>query len=446
MVLKSTLSNKQINRLAIPAIIAGVSEPILSLTDAAIVGHMPLNATVSLAAVGIVSSFLSMLIWVLGQSRSAISSIISQYLGANKLKEVKSLPAQAIAIILILSVLICAATIPFSEAIFKFYNASGVLLDYSVDYYKIRIIGFPFTLYTFAVFGVFRGLQNTYYPMVIAIIGTAINIALDLVLVYGITNVIAPMNLKGAALASVLSQALMAIMATALVLKNTPITLKIKGPVNKELPKFLMMIGNLILRTLALNLALYFATSFATGYGTNYIAAYTITINLWFFAAFAVDGYASAGNILSGKLFGAKQFETLVELSQRLTKKALIVGLLMAGLGGLFYKSVGAMFTSDPNVLADFYEVFWIVLAMQPLCAITFVFDGIFKGLGKMKALRNVLFAATFFVFIPALLLGHYLELKLHGILWAFTLWIVARGVPLVVKFRKQFLPQARKH
>ena len=444
--MNTNVSNKQINRLAIPAIIAGVSEPILSLTDAAIVGHMPLNATVSLAAVGIVSSFLSMLIWVLGQSRSAISSIISQYLGANKLKEVKSLPAQAIAIILVLSVLICAATIPFSEAIFKFYNASGVLLDYSVDYYKIRIIGFPFTLYTFAVFGVFRGLQNTYYPMVIAIIGTAINIALDLVLVYGITNVIAPMNLKGAALASVLSQALMAVMATALMLKNTPITLKIKGPVNKELPKFLMMIGNLILRTLALNLALYFATSFATGYGTNYIAAYTIVINLWFFAAFAVDGYASAGNILSGKLFGAKQFETLVELSQRLTKKALIVGLLMAGLGGLFYKSVGAMFTSDPNVLADFYEVFWIVLAMQPLCAITFVFDGIFKGLGKMKALRNVLFAATFLVFIPALLLGHYLELKLHGILWAFTLWIVARGVPLVVKFRKQFLPQARKH
>ena len=444
--MNTNVSNKQINRLAIPAIIAGVSEPILSLTDAAIVGHMPLNATVSLAAVGIVSSFLSMLIWVLGQSRSAISSIISQYLGANKLKEVKSLPAQAIAIILVLSVLICAATIPFSEAIFKFYNASGVLLDYSVDYYKIRIIGFPFTLYTFAVFGVFRGLQNTYYPMVIAIIGTAINIALDLVLVYGITNIIAPMNLKGAALASVLSQALMAVMATALVLKNTPITLKIKGPVNKELPKFLMMIGNLILRTLALNLALYFATSFATGYGTNYIAAYTIVINLWFFAAFAVDGYASAGNILSGKLFGAKQFETLIELSQRLTKKAVLVGLIMAGLGGLFYKSVGVMFTSDPKVLGDFYEVFWIVLAMQPVCAITFVFDGIFKGLGKMKALRNVLFAATFLVFIPALLLGHYLELKLHGILWAFTLWIVARGVPLVVKFRKQFLPQARKH
>lgn len=442
----TTLSNKQINRLAIPAIIAGVSEPILSLTDAAIVGHITIDPTESLAAVGIVSSFLSMLIWVLGQSRSAISAIISKNLGANKLEQVKTLPAQAIAIIVLLSIIICCLTIPFSEAIFKFYNASGPLLNYSVDYFNIRIIGLPFTLYTFAVFGVFRGLQNTYHPMLIAILGALVNIFLDLVLVYGITNLIAPMNLKGAALASVLSQMVMAIMTTILILKNSSIPLKISTPINKALPKFLAMIGNLIIRTLALNLALYFATSFATSYGTNYIAAYTIAINLWFFAAFAVDGYASAGNILSGKFLGAKEFETLVQLSQKLTKKALIVGISMASIGGIFYNSLGEVFTSDPIVLSIFNEVFWIVLLMQPLCALTFVFDGIFKGLGQMRVLRNVLLTSTSLVFIPALFLGDSLNLKLHGILWAFTIWIVARGLPLFVKFRKQFLPLTRKH
>lgn len=442
----TTLSNKQINRLAIPAIIAGVSEPVLSLTDAAIVGHITIDPTESLAAVGIVSSFLSMLIWVLGQSRSAISAIISKNLGANKLEQVKTLPAQAIAIIVLLSIIICCLTIPFSEAIFKFYNASGPLLNYSVDYFNIRIIGLPFTLYTFAVFGVFRGLQNTYHPMLIAILGALVNIFLDLVLVYGITNLIAPMNLKGAALASVLSQMVMAIMTTILILKNSSIPLKISTPINKALPKFLAMIGNLIIRTLALNLALYFATSFATSYGTSYIAAYTIAINLWFFAAFAVDGYASAGNILSGKFLGAKEFETLVQLSQKLTKKALIVGISMASIGGIFYNSLGEVFTSDPIVLSIFNEVFWIVLLMQPLCALTFVFDGIFKGLGQMRVLRNVLLTSTLLVFIPALFLGDSLNLKLHGILWAFTIWIVARGLPLFVKFRKQFLPLTRKH
>jgi multidrug resistance protein, MATE family len=444
--LNTSITNKQINTLAIPAIIAGISEPILSLTDAAIVGHIPNNATESLAAVGIVTSFLSMLIWVLGQSRSAISSIISQYLGANKLDEVKNLPAQAIAIILVLSLLICFGTLPFSKSIFEFYNATGTLLEYSVNYYEIRIIGFPFTLYTFAVFGVFRGLQNTYYPMIIAIIGTIVNIFLDVILVYGISDIIPPFQLEGAALASVISQILMAIIATILMLKNTSIPLQPTPPINKELSKFLFMIGNLIIRTIALNLALYFATSFATAYGTNDIAAYTIAINLWFFAAFAVDGYASAGNILSGKLYGAQQIETLVKLSQRLTKKALIVGLIMAGIGAVFYTPIGTIFTSETQVLSKFYDVFWIILIMQPFCALAFVFDGIFKGLGKMKVLRNVLVTATVVIFIPGLLISDYLNLKLHGIFIAFTLWMIARGIPLVIKFRKQFLLHTQKH
>jgi len=443
--LNTTITNKQINRLAVPAIVAGISEPILSLTDAAIVGHVPINATESLAAVGIVSSFLSMLIWVLGQSRSAMSSIISQYLGANKLTEVYNLPAQAIAIVGLFSVAICLITVPFSTAIFEFYNASGILLDYSVEYYNIRILGFPFTLYTFAVFGIFRGLQNTYYPMIVAIIGTVLNIVLDVILVYGITDVIPALNLKGAAIASAVSQCLMAVMATVLIVKKTTIPLRLSFPANKELPKFLFMIGNLIIRTLALNLALYFATSFATDFGTNYIAAYTIAINLWFFAAFAVDGYASAGNILSGKLFGGGQIQELVLLSKRLTKKAMIVGLIMAAIGGVFYRPIGAIFTTDLKVLAEFYKVFWIILIMQPFCAMTFVFDGIFKGLGLMRVLRNVLLISTLVVFIPSLLLANYFDLKLHGIFWAFTIWMVARGVPLVIKFGKQFLPTEQK-
>ena len=442
----NTISNKNINRLAIPAIIAGISEPVLSITDAAIVGHIKINATESLAAIGIVSSFLSMLIWVMGQSRSAISAIVSQYLGANKLQEIKNLPAQAISIIVIISILICFTTIPVSKSIFEFYNAENLLLDYTVEYFNIRVIGLPFTLYTFAVFGVFRGLQNTYTPMIIALIGTTTNIILDFILVHGISGLITPMYLEGAALASVISQFLMALLSTFLIINKTKIDLIIRPPLNKELPRFLTMIGNLIVRTLALNLALYFATSFATRYGTNYIAAYTITINLWFFAAFAVDGYASAGNILSGKLLGAKQFKNLFKLSKVLTKKSLIVGVIMGGLGGLFYFPIGKIFSSDPEVLSSFYNVFWIVLVMQPLCAITFVFDGIFKGLGEMKILRNVLLVSTLLVFIPALLINDILGLKLHGILLAFTLWIIARGLPLVVKFRKQFLPQIRKH
>jgi putative MATE family efflux protein len=439
----SLINLKHINKLAIPALISGVSEPLLSLTDAAIVGNIEFNATESLAAVGIVSTFLSMLIWVLGQTRSAISSIISQYLGADKLEEVKNLPAQAIFLITSLSVVIIISTYPFAQHIFKLYNASDLILNYSVDYYQIRVFGFPFTLFTIAIFGTFRGLQNTYYPMVIAIAGAVLNVILDFVLVYGIENYIPAMHIKGAAYASVAAQCLMALLSAYYLLKKTSISLRVRFPLNKEIKNFALMILNLFVRTIALNVTLYFATSYATSYGAEYIAAYTIAINLWFFGAFFIDGYASAGNILSGKLYGAKQYNTLISLSNKLITYGVVIGFGLGLLGLLFYYPLGSLFSNDPNVLKEFYNVFWIVLAMQPLCALAFIFDGVFKGLGKMKTLRNLLLVSTFLVFIPILLLLDYLDFKLIAIFVALTFWIIARGFPLILKFRKIFLPLA---
>lgn len=443
--MSTAITLKQINKLAIPALISGVSEPILSLTDAAIVGNIEVNSTESLAAVGIVTTFLSMLIWVLGQTRSAISSLVSQYLGADNLDAIKSLPAQAIFIITSLSILIILTTYPFATSIFKLYNASHLILDYSVDYYKIRVFGFPFTLFSIAVFGTFRGLQNTYYPMLIAIVGTIVNIVLDIVLVYGINGLIPAMNIKGAAYASVVAQLIMAILSVYYLLRKTEISLKPTFPFNKEIKTFILMILNLFVRTLALNVTLYYASAFSTSYGKEYIAAYTIAINLWFLGAFIVDGYSSAGNILSGKLYGQKNYKELVQLSNKLIKYGLFLGIIIAIIGGLLYYPIGRIFTDDPEVLNQFYKVFWIVLAMQPFCALAFIFDGVFKGLGQMKYLRNVLLFSTFVVFVPILFWLDALDYKLYAIFIAMTFWIIARGFPLIIKFRKQFLSLSQK-
>lgn len=439
--MKTNISLKTINKLAIPALIAGIAEPLLSITDTAIIGNIHQNATESLAAVGIVGAFISMLIWVFGQIRSAISSIISQYVGANKLDEVKSLPAQAIAIVVLGSLFVVAISYPFAKQIFQFYNASGSVLEYCGRYFKIRIFGFPFSLFVFAVFGIFRGLQNTYYPMIIAIIGALLNVVLDLVLVYGVKDYIPAMHIEGAAYASVIAQIVMAIIALVLLIKKTPISLKITFTIHPEIPRLLGMMGNLFVRTIALNTALYFATSYATGYGKEYIAAYTIGINIWLLGAFMVDGYSSAGNILSGKFLGAKDYNSLVVLSNKLLKYGLFVGVIIGLVGAVFYNFIGQIFTKDPAVLKQFYTVFWIVLITQPISAITFIFDGMFKGMGEMKYLRNLLILSTGFIFIPTLLVFDYYDLKLTAIWIAFTLWMIARGLPLIIKFRKKFLP-----
>lgn len=443
--LKTDISFKRINSLAIPALIAGIAEPLISITDTAIIGHIDFNAKESLGAVAIVGSFLSMLIWVFAQIRSVISSIVSQYLGANKLEEVKTLPAQAILIVVSISVLIILFTYPFAEHIFRIYGAEHTILAYAVDYYEIRIFGFPFTLFVFAIFGTFRGLQNTFYPMIIAGMGAILNIIFDWILVYGIDGWIPAMNIEGAAYASVISQIMMAIVATILLVKKTSIRLKIVLPFNKEIPRLVKMVFDLFLRTVALNVALIFAVYMATSYGTDALAAYGIGIQLWLFGAFFIDGYSSVGNILSGRLLGAKEYGSLIKLGKKLSFYGFFTGIGLAMIGFVFYYSTGAIFIQDEGVLNRFYGVFWIVLIMQPLSAIMYIFDGMFKGMGETAFLRNLLFVATFLIFIPSLLFFNLFNFQLYGIWYTFILWVIARGLPLIIKFRRKFLPLVEK-
>ena len=443
--LKTDISFKRIHQLAIPALIAGIAEPLISITDTAIVGNIDFGAKESLGAVAIVGSFLSMLIWVFAQVRSAVSSIISQYLGAEKLEDIQTLPAQAVLIVFSISLLIIGITYPLAEAIFQLYGAQNVILEHATEYYEIRVFGLPFALFVFAIFGTFRGLQNSIDPMRVALLGAAVNIVLDWILVYGINGFVPAMNIKGAAYASVIAQVLMAIASVVLLYRKTTIRLRLVFPFNKEIPKLIKMVFDLFLRTVSLNAALIFAVYRATSYGTDSLAAYGIGIQIWFFGAFFIDGYSSAGNMLSGRLLGAKEYETLITLGNRLLNYGLLTGLGLALLGFLFYDAMGSIFIKDAIVLNRFDEVFWIILIMQPLCALTFIYDGMFKGMGFTAFLRNVLFVSTFFIFIPSLWIFEQFNGELYGIWCAFVLWIAARGFPLVVKFRRTFLPLAEK-
>ena len=443
--MENAINLKTINKLAIPATIAGIAEPVLSITDTAIVGNIPVDGLESLAAVGIVGSFLSMLIWILGQTRSAISSIISQYLGAGRIDDVRHLPAQAIFFNICLSIVVLLGTVFIVEDIFKLLNASGKILQYCVAYYSIRVWGFPLTLFVFAVMGIFRGLQNTFWPMVIATVGALLNIVLDFILVYGIDGLIQPLYLEGAAWASLISQAVMAIIAIVLLIRKTNIPLRLKFPLHPEMNRLIRMSLNLFVRTVALNIALILAVREAAGLGDRYIGAHTIAINLWLFSAFFIDGYSAAGNSMAGKLYGAKDYNGLWLLAKKVVTYGLVVSLFLMVMGGVLYRPLGQLFSNDADVLATFYSIFFIVILALPMNTVAFVFDGIFKGLGEMKYLRNVLLIATFLGFIPVLYASQYLGIGLYGIWIALTVWMAVRSSSLVWKFRRKFRPLLQK-
>ena len=253
------------------------------------------------------------------------------------------------------------------------------------------------------------------------------------------------MYLEGAAWASLIAQAVMAIMAFVLLVVKTDISLRLRFPFHPELGRLVVMSLNLFVRALALNAALILAVREATFLGDRYIGAHTIAINIWLFSAFFIDGYGAAGNIMGGKLLGEREYDNLWKLAKKIMQYGLVVSVILMILGFVFYYPIGRLFSNETIVLETFYSVFFILILGLPMNAVAFIFDGLFKGLGEMKYLRNTLLVATFLGFIPTLYLSKYLGLGFSGIWIAFVIWMLIRGGALIFKFRGKFRPLLQK-
>ena len=432
---KEKISFKEINKLAIPAILAGIAEPLISIADSAIVGHL---GTEELGAVGISTSFFLLMVWGLSSMKSAISSIVANYYGKNELSEIKTLIPQAIVISTLIGLICYFVTVPISTSIFQFYEAKGKILILANDYFVIRAIGFPLTLATFSIFGVFRGYQNTVWAMIISLVGAAINVFLDYSMVYGEFGFV-QMGVEGAAWASVISQVFMLVSALVMLKIKLPNSYTFSIKPNKEMKQLLGMGGNLFLRTFALNIAYYLGNRFATSYGDEYIAAHTIAMNIWLFSSFFIDGYANAGNAIAGKIMGQGNKKLLYNTGIRIVRISMLIGLMLSAVYSLSYYYVVDFFTSDESVKTIFWSVFWMVIISQPINAISFALDGIFKGLGRAALLRNTLVLGTFLVYLPIIYLADYFNWQVFSIWTAFIFWMAFRGGSLLVVFRREF-------
>lgn len=431
------ITTSQILKLAIPAIIAGIAEPLISITDLAIIGKMDGDSTNALAAVGLVGTFLSAIIWTLAQTKTSISSIVSNTLGENNLDKINQLIPQVVWLNIALGILIYLVTAPIARFIFTLYKANGEVLSIASSYYQVRALGFPMTLCAFAIFGIFRGLQNTSWAMIASLSGALVNILLTLTLVYGIDGIIPSLGVMGAAYGSLVAQLVMLLIAIYFLYKNTVFSMQLTlWKPHTKLKKHILLTANFFLRTVAINVAIYLSYRYANSYGVAQAAAHAVLMNVWLFFSFLVDGFANAGNAIGGKLFGSKDATSLRYLANKTSLYGVVMATILAVICFILYPFLGTRFTDDPEVLDILASTFWIVLLMQPINAVAFVYDGIFKGWGEAPYLRNLLWILTAFVFWPVLFVLDYFQWQLHAVWWAFFAWMIGRSVVLFFKFK----------
>ncbi|MEO8590686.1 MAG: MATE family efflux transporter [Flavobacteriales bacterium] len=421
-----------------PAIISGIAEPVISLVDTACIGR--LNDPTMLGAVGLGSSFFLLVLWVLAQTRSAVLAVVARYYGEQRLEAIQGLVPIAAWTNFALGVLFLGITYPFAEHIFEAYNASGRQLELTCDYFRIRCFGFPISLAVYAFTGAFRGLQNLKWSMYVSLIGAVVNLALNPLLIFGY-GPFPEMGIEGSAIASLIAQVAMLIACVVVVRKRTPFKL---WPASWRHPEFVPLMrnsGQLFARTIALNVCYYLGNRFATGYGESYIAAHSIAMQIWLFSAFFIDGYAAAGSVVTGRLMGEGNWKDLHRVAWQVVRMSVTIGAALALIYFIGYRHIGGLFTKDPLVLDLLGGVLWMVVITQPINAVAFAFDGIYKGLGNGRILRNVLLVSTFGAFVPIAWGADALGWHLHAVWAAFLAWMIVRGLLLSLHFEKNYTP-----
>ncbi|HRH39217.1 MAG TPA: MATE family efflux transporter, partial [Flavobacteriales bacterium] len=398
--------------------------------------------TEMLGAVGIGSSFFLLVVWVLAQTRSAMLAVVARYYGEGRLKDIAGLVPIAMWTNFGLGVLFLGITYPFAEQIFSAYNASGRMLDLTCDYFRVRCFGFPISLSVYAITGAFRGLQNLKWSMYVSLIGAAVNLALNPLLIFGY-GPFPMMGIEGCATASIIAQCTMLITCVFIVRTRTPFQLWPSSWRHTEFLPLMRNSGQLFARTIALNVCYYLGNRYATGYGKSFIGAHSIAMQVWLFSAFFIDGYAAAGSVLVGRLNGEKNWSELYKVSWHVVRVSVTIGAVLAVIYLIGYARIGHLFTHDAEVLALLGSVFWVVVITQPINAVAFAFDGVYKGLGNGRILRNVLLASTFIAFVPVIFGMDALGWQLHAVWAAFLVWMLMRGALLALHFQKHHGPRS---
>ena len=422
----------------------GIVEPVMSLTDIAVVGNIGYESfeesqrnISAVAAVGLAGSLISALVWIFAQMKSAISAKVSQAYGSNRMEDMSTLIPQMLYFNIIVGVGALLATYFSSAWVFEnVLSASGDILHDATAYFNIRVLGFPLSLITFSLFGVFRGVQNTWWAMITALVGGFINILLDFVLVFGWWG-FPPMGVEGVALASVAAQIAMFLVALYFLFFQSKIKLAHSFTLNPEFKSLLIIAGNLVIRTATLNIALMLTHKFANIYGSVEAATHALMLNLWMFSAFFLDAFASSANAMAGKFLGARNKRALHRNLSRNLLLSLIVTTMLAVVLLVFDAPIMSLLINSEEV----WDMYPKILPLFAIClffnSVAFTYDGVFKGMGEAKFLRNLLFVSTLVGFLPVLLIGHAIIPGLQVIWLAIIVWMAFRGIIPYFYFKK---------
>lgn len=426
--------HRRILRLALPNIISNITVPLLGMVDLAIVGHLGGGALLS--GIAISTAVFNLLYWNFSFLRMGTSGLTAQAYGGRDFETAFKTLFQAAGVAVTIAVVMIAMQRPIEWAALALMDGSQESEKLAGEYFRIRIWAAPATMALYVFNGWFIGMQNARTPMYVALTINVVNIVMSLLFAVGLN-----MGLRGVALGTALAQWSGVAMATIIVwrvygrlfrreyLKNIYDAGRIK--------RFFTVNANIFIRTVCLVTVFTFFTSASSSMGDTTLAANTLMMQLFILFSYIMDGFAYAGEALTGRYFGAGNRAMLRRTVGGIFIWGGVATILFTLSYALWGDSILSLFTDDDSVLAATSAYIWWAAAIPLASFSAFLMDGVLVGISRSALMRNSMIGASLLFFMI-----YYSMVGTEGndALWlSFLIYLTARGVLQIIGSFREF-------
>ncbi len=425
--LRWTETDREITRLALPALGALIAEPLYVLADTAVVGNLGTPQLGGLAlASQVLLSFHALMIFLAYGTTAAVSRLM----GAGRDSEAAHQAVQSIWLAFGVGVVGAGVIYTASDPLLEVLGGTGETFENASTYLNVSLLGLPAMLMSLACVGYLRGLQDTVRPLIVAGVTAVLNVVLELFLIYQLDY-----GIGASALSTVVAQWLGAAMYLGWVARAVRSHGVALLPSATAMGRVAKVAGDLFIRTAALRASFTVATAAAARMGEVELAAHEISFQLWILVALALDAVAIAGQAMMGRLLGAGDAQAARRVGNRMLQWGAVTGALFGAIMLGLRPWLPEIFSNDPAVVGLTGFLILHLALMQPINGAVFALDGILIGAGDMRFLAWAMTGAAA-LFVPLVLLIPALDLGI-GWLWG-AIWVlmVARLISLLWRFK----------
>lgn len=430
-VASSTLSYRQVLFLAVPIILANLTQPLMSAVDTAVAGHLP--GAEHLAGVALGSLLFNLIFWSFGFLRMGTTGVVAQYFGAGKTESILLSVGRGVLMAAALGLLILLVQNPLIHAGLSLLGASQEAREQAELYAFGRVWAAPFALINYVILGWLLGCQRVRVALAIQILINVMNLTAVLSFVYGLEWGVSGIG-RATAVADFSGTAAGAWLlwqSYGAKVKATPWAQLLEASAMRRL---VQINSHIFIRTACLLATMAWFTHLGARQGDALLAANALLLNFLSFTSYGLDGFAHAAETLTGAAVGQRNDKRL----SRVIRVCMVWGLAGALLYAAAYALAGqhliALLTDQSAIreLATQYLP-WAILA--PLVSMpAYLYDGVFMGATRTRPLMLIMLVCSLcFLGMSLLLLPH---MGNHGLWLAFLAFNSLRGLSLAFALR----------